>query len=80
MADSVSKITAICTRCGAPATKTQRLAHTKGLQTVMVGESESYEARCGNHHEYADEFFLSPERPEKTNRPEVNESSMSKSI
>lgn len=54
-AESVEKLTAICTVCGAPATRTQRLlggvpAHFDD-PVVMVGAQESYEARCRVHHE-----------------------------
>ncbi len=49
MADDVTKIQAICTVCGAWATKTQR---TKGgTDQIQVGLSDSYEARCRLHYE-----------------------------
>lgn len=50
LADSVTKISAICTVCGAPATKTQRLLEND--EQVLVGGSGPYEARCRGHHEY----------------------------
>jgi len=54
-AESVEKLTAICMVCGAPATRTQRLIGGKPAHfddpVVMVGASESYEARCRLHHE-----------------------------
>jgi len=49
IAESVSKAQAICTICGSPASRTQRL-DASGDQ-VFVGASESYEARCRMHHE-----------------------------
>ena len=53
-AESVEKLTAICMECGAPATRTQRLISGKPAHfddpVVMVGASESYEARCRLHH------------------------------
>ncbi|MCB9061346.1 MAG: thymidine kinase [Halobacteriovoraceae bacterium] len=56
IADSVLKVQAICTVCGAPATKTFRkirnLNASKGQ--ILVGESESYEARCRSHYDYID--------------------------
>lgn len=55
LADSVTKLTAICMKCGEPATCTQRLVN--GIPAnyndpqILVGASESYEARCANCHE-----------------------------
>ncbi|MEJ7733751.1 MAG: thymidine kinase [Polyangiaceae bacterium] len=44
IAEEVSKVHAVCTVCAAPACRSQRLiAETS---TVLVGGSESYEARC----------------------------------
>lgn len=43
-ADYVHKLHAICMRCGQPALYSQRIAG--GSETVQVGDSESYEARC----------------------------------
>ena len=54
-AEFVTKLTAVCTKCGAPATRTQRLVN--GLPAryqepiILVGASESYEARCRHCHE-----------------------------
>lgn len=50
LADNVQKIQAICTICGAPATRSQRLAASN--ETVLLGETESYEARCRAHYFY----------------------------
>lgn len=54
-AESVEKLTAICTVCGAPATRTQRLIAGQPAHfadpVVLVGAQESYEARCRVHHE-----------------------------
>ena len=44
LADSISKMTAICMRCGAPAQHTQRLVESEEL--IFVGAVDSYEARC----------------------------------
>jgi len=52
-ADSVQKIQSICTVCGAPATRSQRLADC--TDTVLLGETDSYEARCRAHYFYEPE-------------------------
>lgn len=44
VAEEVTKVHAICTACGAEASRSQRLISETG--TVLVGGSESYEARC----------------------------------
>jgi thymidine kinase len=44
IAEEVTKVHAVCTVCGAPASRSQRLV-PQGT-TVLVGGSESYEARC----------------------------------
>jgi thymidine kinase len=49
MADRVDKIQAICTVCGAPASKTYRKNSEEFEDQVLVGESERYEARCRVH-------------------------------
>jgi thymidine kinase len=53
-AESVEKLTAICTVCGAPATRSQRLIGGQPARfddpVVLVGALESYEARCRVHH------------------------------
>lgn len=54
-AEYVTKLTAICTICGKEATKTQRLINGQPASSddpiVLVGASESYEARCRHCHE-----------------------------
>ncbi|ADQ66986.1 thymidine kinase [Halogeometricum borinquense] len=54
MAEYVDKLQAICSVCGEPASRNQRLvdgepAHAEG-PTIVVGAEESYEARCRNCH------------------------------
>ncbi len=54
-AEFVTKLTAICNVCGAPATRTQRLVNNKPASyndpIVLVGASESYEPRCRHCHQ-----------------------------
>jgi thymidine kinase len=49
IAEKVDKISAICSRCGAPAAYTQRL--TASAEQVVVGAADVYEARCRRCHE-----------------------------
>lgn len=55
VAEDVTKLTAICVVCGAPATKTQRIINGKPAHytdpVIKVGASESYEPRCRHCHE-----------------------------
>ena len=44
--DYLDKLTAICIKCGNPASFTQRI--TKQLEQVVIGETDIYEARCRN--------------------------------
>lgn len=44
VADDVTKIQAVCMVCGSPATCTQRTTNSQDL--VVVGATDSYEARC----------------------------------
>jgi thymidine kinase len=54
-AEEVEKLHAICMVCGAPATRTQRLIDGQPAAyedpVILVGASESYQARCRRHHE-----------------------------
>jgi thymidine kinase len=54
-AEFVDKLQAVCHRCGGPATTTQRLVDGRPApysgETVVVGASEQYEARCRDCHE-----------------------------
>jgi thymidine kinase len=49
LADEVVKIHAICTVCGAPAVRSQRLTNDKGR--FLLGEKDAYEARCRGHYQ-----------------------------
>jgi thymidine kinase len=44
VAEYVTKLHAVCARCGAPATRSQRLAAVEGQ--LFVGGAAEYEARC----------------------------------
>lgn len=44
LAESITKLLAVCVRCGNPAKHTQRLVPSGEL--VMVGGADAYEARC----------------------------------
>ena len=46
VADNVTKLAARCTKCGKPATRTQRLVDVKSR--IYVGGAEDYEARCAD--------------------------------
>lgn len=48
IAEYVTKVHAICVVCGNPANRSQRIA--AGGERVMVGASDSYEARCRKCH------------------------------
>ena len=47
IADEVTKLSAVCMVCGAPAIHTQRLSSSQEL--VVVGATGLYEARCRTH-------------------------------
>lgn len=53
-AEFVEKLTAVCVRCGAPATRTQRLIEGQPAfeddPIILVGAEETYEARCRKCH------------------------------
>jgi thymidine kinase len=50
VADEVLKLRAICVKCGAPASHTQRIVDGKPARqdepVILIGATESYEARC----------------------------------
>ena len=53
-AEFVDKLQAVCVKCGAPATRTQRLINKEPARyddpIILVGATESYEARCRKCH------------------------------
>jgi thymidine kinase len=55
IAEQVTKLQAVCTVCGSPASRTQRLINGKPAfyddPVILVGASEAYEPRCRHHHE-----------------------------
>jgi thymidine kinase len=55
IAEDVTKLTAICVVCGAPATKTQRIINGQPARysdpIIKVGASEAYEPRCRHCHQ-----------------------------
>lgn len=59
IAEEITKMHAICMRCGAPANYTQRI--TASRERVVVGAGEAYEARCRH-------CFEPPQEDEDTNR------------
>jgi len=52
-AEYITKTLAICMKCGNPASYTQRL--TKSSERVLLGATDSYEARCRNCFEPPEE-------------------------
>jgi thymidine kinase len=44
IAESITKLLAVCVRCGAPAKHSQRLVESEEL--ILVGAADYYEARC----------------------------------
>ncbi len=54
-AEEIDKLQAICVVCGAPASRTQRLIDGRPAMyddpVILVGGSESYEARCRQCHQ-----------------------------
>lgn len=53
VAENVTKLSAICVVCGAPATRSQRLSanSSSSREQVLVGAKDHYEARCRFCHE-----------------------------
>ena len=64
-AESITKILAICMRCGNPAKHTQRLVESEDL--IVVGATGMYEARCRRCFEAGiskqERFEFAPARP-----------------
>lgn len=58
IADEVQKLNAVCLKCGNVASRTYRIntAQKRSAATVLIGDSELYEARCNRCH---------PSKPQK---------------
>lgn len=54
IADSVTKLNAVCVKCGNPAMYSYRLAPDESQ--VLLGEKESYEPRCRNCYHAEDQI------------------------
>lgn len=54
IAEQVTKLQAVCSICGSPASRTQRLINGEPAKAddpvILVGASEAYEPRCRHHH------------------------------
>lgn len=54
-AEIITKLSAICVKCGAPGTRTQRIVNGKPASyddpIIIVGASQMYEPRCRHCHE-----------------------------
>lgn len=54
IAEQVTKLQAVCSECGSPASRTQRLINGEPAKSndpiILVGASEAYEPRCRHHH------------------------------
>ncbi len=61
-AEFVTKLTAVCAKCGAPATRTQRLINGEPASfedpIVLVGATDHYEPRCRHCHNVLDKPIL----------------------
>ncbi len=73
LAETVTKLQAICLSCGSPASRTQRLIDGKPASyndpIILVGASESYEPRCRHCHEVPGKPALSYYEKEKVESP-----------
>ena len=63
IAEEITKLLAICVRCGNPAVHTQRLVESEEL--IVVGASDSYEARCRRC------FEPNPAQARRENGPQI---------
>lgn len=54
IAEQVTKLQAVCSVCGSPASRTQRLINGQPAKAedpvILVGAAEAYEPRCRHHH------------------------------
>ncbi|OZM56764.1 thymidine kinase [Lottiidibacillus patelloidae] len=65
LAETVTKLQAICLSCGSPSNRTQRLINGKPASyddpIILVGASESYEPRCRHCHTVPNKVTLKKE-------------------
>jgi len=73
LAEDVDKLHAICVKCGAAASRTQRLFNDRPARyddpIILVGGSESYEARCRSCHAV-------PGKPSTVGGPQAGDSDL----
>ncbi|WP_395473170.1 thymidine kinase [Spiroplasma endosymbiont of Nomada rufipes] len=54
LAEFVTKLDAVCVKCGKAATRTQRIINGQEAryddEIILIGAQEKYEARCRSHH------------------------------
>ncbi|MCM3756066.1 thymidine kinase [Sporosarcina aquimarina] len=64
IAEIVTKLQAVCTICGSPSSRTQRLINGKPAgfddPIILVGASEAYEPRCRMHHDVPKGISIQP--------------------
>ncbi|WOV84654.1 thymidine kinase [Sporosarcina jeotgali] len=64
IAEIVTKLQAVCTICGSPSSRTQRLINGKPAgfddPIILVGASEAYEPRCRMHHDVPKGVSIQP--------------------
>jgi thymidine kinase len=64
-AEQVTKLQAVCSVCGSPASRTQRLINGEPAcyddPIILVGASEAYEPRCRHHHQVPKGISVSQE-------------------
>ncbi len=69
LAESVTKLQAICMSCGSPASRTQRLIDGRAASyhepVILVGASEAYEPRCRHCHDV-------PNKPTQLKQMEIS--------
>lgn len=77
VAESVTKLAAVCTVCGGPATRSQRLAggQDPNSPTIAIGAKDLYEARCRFCHEpgQASHEVHEANEAQRSNRPNPSE-------
>src|SRR5207248_6582399 len=84
IADEVVKLRAICMRCGRLASHTQRIIDGKPASwndpIVLIGATESYEARCRACHEVPHRPAARRKAARTTRRPTRHQSPMAQLV